>query len=295
LNIFLKRNGFKTVVLNEKASICPIDKKTHPYFNIWTLVRAVADILEYSQNGINKTDIILIDRGIFDALCWFEWLITNPTKENPHLDIENFNCLKPFITMKMFTSSLDLVYVFTAEPTTALQREYAALLTERYGTIMEPTVLESYNIAINAAVNKYRSEFLKIEEFDTTGIEPDKVSYNVTLSILNILKDMVIEKIGYINSTLNSKLKKGVNNVAILNEYEIKFEDRETVENSDYIQPIPIAVITNKERNRVLVVKKHPLKTGYGSAETNRYLLYFGGHIRQEDKRGNSFKIFHEK
>ena len=37
LNIFLKRNGFKTILLTERASICPIENKIHPFFNIWTL------------------------------------------------------------------------------------------------------------------------------------------------------------------------------------------------------------------------------------------------------------------
>ena len=57
LNIFLKRNGFKTVVLTERASICPIENKTHPFFNIWTLTTAISEIIKNLERGENKIDM----------------------------------------------------------------------------------------------------------------------------------------------------------------------------------------------------------------------------------------------
>lgn len=36
LDIFLRRNGFRTKVLTERASVCPIPNKFDPVFNVWT-------------------------------------------------------------------------------------------------------------------------------------------------------------------------------------------------------------------------------------------------------------------
>ncbi len=41
LNIFLKRNGFKTAILSEHASFSPISDKYNPVFNVWTCSSAI--------------------------------------------------------------------------------------------------------------------------------------------------------------------------------------------------------------------------------------------------------------
>ena len=67
LNQFLKRNGFSTTVLTERASVCPVSNKKDPLFNIWTLTSTVAEIVDNLDS--KKTDIIIADRAVFDALC----------------------------------------------------------------------------------------------------------------------------------------------------------------------------------------------------------------------------------
>lgn len=76
LNIFLKRNGFKTVVLTERASVCPISDKQSPVFNVWTCSATINEInekMDKANSGGESIDVILCDRGIFDALCWCKW------------------------------------------------------------------------------------------------------------------------------------------------------------------------------------------------------------------------------
>jgi len=71
---------------------------------------------------------------------------------------------------------------------------------------------------------------------------------------------------------------------------EICFGNRDIVEKSYNLQIVPIAVITNKERDKVLVVKKSPKRTFIDSPEHEKLLLYIGGHIRIEDmQKGYSF------
>jgi len=44
----------------------------HWYYNAWRLCRLVAQVLE-AQCG-QPLDVVIVDRGVVDALCWFAWL-----------------------------------------------------------------------------------------------------------------------------------------------------------------------------------------------------------------------------
>lgn len=285
LNIFLKRNGFKTILLTERASICPIENKTHPFFNIWTLSSAVAEIIKNIDLGKDKIDIIISDRGLFDSLCWFEWLNTNPSKSSSYLDNQSYSILRDFVLMDMLSGYLDLIYVFKVSPEISIKREYANLLTEKRGSIMTESILESYNTAIDQTVKKYKGKFREVQEIRTdteeTDNNPSKVGYNVTLNILQTLKNLLIEKIGYIE--ISDIAKYSLTTESIFNE-QLRFDNRDKVEKENYIQLIPIAVITNPERTKVLVVKKSDKRTTSDSAEMDKLLLYIGGHIRIEDQ-----------
>ncbi|MDR0423431.1 MAG: hypothetical protein LBH46_02465 [Rickettsiales bacterium] len=289
LNIFLKRNGFKTMVLTERASVCPIKNKKHPFFNIWTLSSALTEIVKNIDLGKDKVDIIISDRGLFDSLCWFEWLNNNPSTNAPHLDKQSYDILTRFVLMDMWTNYLDLIYVFQVSPKISIKREYANLLTEKRGSIMTEEVLEGFNNAINSVVSKYGVNYRDLQQIQTdtkdTDNNPNQVSYNVTLNILKVLKNLLVEKIGYI------KLKdfnKDEFDISSILKKEIYFDNRDTIEKSNNIQIIPIAVITNKERTKVLVVKKSSKRTSKDSPEHEKLLLYIGGHIRVEDRERNN-------
>lgn len=283
LNIFLKRNGFKTSVLSERASVSPISDKHNPIFNVWTCTSAINEInekMDRARNG-EEIDIIISDRGIFDALCWFRWL-----KAQHNMSEYEYNALTKFATLYRWQKNIDLVYVFMVSPQESIEREYANLLTTKRGSIMREMVLEQYLKSVKETIEEYRSKFRATHQIDTTDKEQNDVGYEVTLSTLEVLKDMLIEKIGYINKK-NILLKEGLNDYTTiqsqLNQYE--FDNRDRVENNDQlIQPIPIAVITNLERNKILCIKKTPKSTSKSSPESGKLLLYAGGHMRQEDE-----------
>ena len=293
LNIFLKRNGFKTVVLTERASVCPIENKTHPFFNIWTMTSAISEIVKNLEQGDSRVDIIISDRGLFDALCWFEWLNTNPTLKAPYLDKDSYKRLENFILMDMWLNYLDLVYIFQVKPETSIKREYANLLTEKRGSIMREPVLDGFIKATDTIIEKHKDKFRDVKKIITdteeTDDDPNAVSYLVTAEILRNLKDLLIEKVGYVDNKLKSKLSRGVNPVKLLQKEILKFDNRDKVESKDFLQPIPIAVITNPQRNKVLVVKKSPKRTSSSSPEREKLLLYIGGHVRAEDLKGDIF------
>jgi len=287
LNTFLKRNGFKTEVLIERSSVCPVKNKMHPFFNLWTLTSAISEIIKHVDQGTGNVDIIISDRGIFDSLCWFEWLNQNPSRNSHYLDDEHYKRLKNFILMDIWSEYLDIIYVFQIRPNTSIEREYANLLTKQPGNIMCESVLYEFSKATETVIKKYASRFRKLIKIETdtkdTDNKPNLVNYRVTLNILQILKELLIEKIGYIDVDIKDDLTYGKNPFDKIKLKQIEFDNRDKVEQSNYIQPIAIAVITNPERNRILVVKKSTKRTSKSSPESERILLYIGGHVRIED------------
>jgi len=281
LDLFFRRNKFRTRVLNERASVCPVRNKYDPYFNLWTVTSAIAELSEVLSNHSKDYDVVIMDRGIFDALCWFSWLL----KKN-HLDENNFKSIECFLTMSRWRSVVDLVYIFTAEPKVSLEREFANLLTRKTGSIMQPDVLDSYKRTIEESKKRYSSMFKEIECINTSKPSLNEVNYQVTNSILSILLENTSERIGYLDRASVAQQREKYFSYSDIESSDLglKFDVRQQVEKDNTkLQPIPILVITNKQRTKVLVVKKNKKQTSNQSPESQRILLYLGGHIRQED------------
>jgi len=287
LNIFFKRNGFKTKVVTERASTCPVKDKFNPFFNVWTSCSTIAELATYLANNSKELDVIIADRGIFDALFWFSWQY-----RHNHLDKENYETLVYFLTMKKWRKIFDFIYVFTAEPKVSLKREYANLLTRKYGSVMNDIILKEFNESIEDIITNYSRFFSRVEKIDTSKIDQAKVSYIVTKSTLQILKQIIMEQIGYLEvAVLNNFRKYDTFKIEelIQKKIQIKYDLRDIVENADdFVQPIPIVVFTNLKRDKVLVFKKSERSLSPNSPEQNKILLYAGGHVRKEDSIENN-------
>ncbi|MBR3954797.1 MAG: NUDIX hydrolase [Clostridia bacterium] len=285
LELFLKRNGFSVKVIQERASVCPVSDKQSPMFNIWTSCMSLAGLIGTLEDKSSNVDVLILDRGIFDALCWFEWLsVTDKMEDQQKVITEHF------LLMEELIKSIDIVFAFCVEPHISIEREYANLLTDKIGTIMNKTVLEEYLSAIRRTIESKKAYFHSVFEIDTSNKGQDEVGKEVTTKTLETLKDLLMERIGYIQKTkqidsiiCNRKVIAYNDLVTYLP--PIKFDLREIVEsNLSYLQPLPIAVITNKEKNKLLVIKKNKNAISITSPEKDKHLIYIGGHSRYEDK-----------
>ena len=158
---FFRRYGFNVHVLTERADQCPIPMKGHLFFNTWCATSMLAELLE---NVETTTDIIIVDRGLFDALIWFRTQAKRGELSAKELtDIENF------LLMDRWQNLFDLVAVLRASATTALERENANRITTRPGSIMNISMLETLSEAVGDAVDHYGERFKKIIIKDTDG------------------------------------------------------------------------------------------------------------------------------
>ena len=282
LAMFLRRNEFRTIVISERGAICPIRNKFDPSFNIWAGCSGLVLFSEIIANHSKYYDVVIMDRGFFDAICWFNW-----QKALRKLSEKHYTRFVEFFLSPRWISKVSLLYIFKAEPVISLQREHANLLTSKPGSIMNAEVLADFNDAIDQSVKAHGVHFgNKVRTIDTSHKNQDLVSYQVTKDILESLNSMIVEKIAHFDRRSLSSVDSEVFDPEIIFQIrQFKYGDREQIEaDNRSVQPIPVAVVTDTECKKIVIAQKLQSATSEGSPERKRDLIYFGGHIREEDE-----------
>ena len=282
--MFLRRNEIRTIVINERGAICPIRNKFDPSFNIWAGCSGLVLLSEILANHSKYYDVVIMDRGLFDAICWFHW-----QKKLRKLHEKHYYTFVEFFLAPKWISKMSLLYIFRAAPDVSLRREHAHLLTDKHGSIMNPEVLGDFNEAVSECVKTHGVHYGrdKIREIDTSAMDQDEVSYQVTKDILEKLNSMIVEKIAYFEERLLREVDSPLFEVDVIFRplRKLRYGVRREIEGIPYaIQPIPVAVITDPEVKKIVIGKKMKGATSEDSPERHRELIYFGGHIREEDE-----------
>ena len=120
VSTFLKRCGFRTAVVVERASVCPIQDKKHATFNIWTACTTLAQILEKTQTPPRSDDpqILFLDRGLFDSICWIT-MMERISRIRP----EERELIQKFLMIDNWRKRISAVFVMLASPRDAMERE----------------------------------------------------------------------------------------------------------------------------------------------------------------------------
>lgn len=240
LELFLKRNGFTVNIVQERASVCPVSDKQSPMFNLWTACMSLAGLIGTLENKKNQVDVLILDRGIFDALCWFQWLVDNKKMEKEQKEIT-----EKFLLMEEFIKCIDIVFAFCVSPKVSIEREYATLLTDKLGSIMNEKVLGEYLESIEHTIVNKSDFFHKVFKIETSCKNQDEVGKEVTTITLETLKDLLMERIGYFEK--NEKLNEVLLSQKVFDDNRlekvlstIKFDLRNKVEeNFDFLGSIP--------------------------------------------------------
>ena len=137
---FLKRCGFRTDVMVERASVCPIRDKKHANFNIWTLCTTLAQILEKTQNPPRSDDpqILFLDRGLFDAICWLTMM-----EKLSRIRQEDRETIQRFLSIDDWRKRVSAVFMMLTSPSDAMIREQSVLpVVGDGGSIMNTEILQ---------------------------------------------------------------------------------------------------------------------------------------------------------
>jgi len=186
LRLFLNRNGYRVSVLVERASTAPIVNKLHVHFNVWTACQTLCQMLDSAQ-WPERNDIVILDRGLFDALAWMDWMY-----HRDELDEETMNKIIGFVTIDSWRNLVDMTFVMLTTPEESLHREYKDQVTKKPGRIMNAEAIDRFNQSLERTREKFGKLFPRITEVSTSGkVEPDETGRQVVKASLDTIRTML--------------------------------------------------------------------------------------------------------
>ena len=278
LELFLKRNGIRVEVYTERASVSPIKSKGHLNFNVWVSCASLEGMLEALYKDI---DVFILDRGLFDALVWNEWLYMTGK-----VTFEEARQVEDFFKMKRWLDLIDLIFVVRCDPKVSIEREYADQLTSKRGTIMAENTLQQFLQAIDRTVESHGNRFKRIVPIDTTDTKTREGVAAIADEALKTFNGFLDESICVVPAGAGGRLPKNgfVSDKAMIASFldavtsQRQFLQRSQAEqNAGYLQPIPCAML--RYNNKLLVLKRK--KAGHPLHDT--YALWAGGHVSRID------------
>lgn len=182
---FFRRLDYKVLAPAEGAS-----RRTPYYlkddlfaFNTWSASYALMHVLE-GLHGSDQYDLAILDRGLFDALVWFELLASRG-----EISGEVRDHVQSFLQIEYWRSAIDAVLLFTTNAETAMARENSNKLISESGKAMNPAFLDELNDAYGQVQSRYAGEFTRFESIDTSDsadTNPETTAERVANLILDI-------------------------------------------------------------------------------------------------------------
>jgi predicted NUDIX family phosphoesterase len=241
---FFTRQGFRVNVLEERAALCPIPMKGHLFFNTSTTMLA-----QLLANVETPADIVIIDRGLFDALVWHSL-----QRQRGELTAAEAETIEAFLLLQRWRELIDLPVVMSVSGEEAIARENSARVSHKPGSIMNMDVLSALAEAVEAAVLKYGSRFRGIVEYSTSGRDTRASNADLVGKILDKLEEFADPEIlvlprdalDGISLTNGGQFSEDTSNIlAERIEADGKFLKRSIVENDNkYIQIVACGILT---------------------------------------------------
>jgi hypothetical protein len=158
---FFKRCHFRVEVVVERASVSPIRDKKHANFNVWTACTTLAQLLEQTQDPPQSDDpqILILDRGIFDSLCWLAMMerlfrIRRSDRER----------IESFLLIDDWRKRISGVIVMLASPKDSMLRERGVLpVPNAIGSIMNPDVLSQIRKTTCETADRFNKAFRQFQ------------------------------------------------------------------------------------------------------------------------------------
>lgn len=179
---FFKTCGYRVQVLRERAELCPLPMKGHFFFNAWTTCTLIAEVLEHADRD---HDLILLDRGFFDALVWLE-----RQRAQGQVDDEEAKTFEAFALLDRWRSLVDRTIILTVEPSIADRREQVDRLIPRKGSLMNPAALASFNAALESVERAHGDKFTT-ERVDASKDDRKAVAADLVERVLHGLEPWV--------------------------------------------------------------------------------------------------------
>ena len=291
IQTFLKRCGLRVEVVVERASVCPIRDKKQANFNVWTACTTLSQILQKTQTPAqpDDPDILILDRGLFDAVCWFavmERLARIRPAERKQVE--------RFLLMEDWRRRITGVIVMIASPEVSMEREKGDLPVEgSAGSIMNAEVLQQMLDTTRATAERLQEQF-RIREIDTATGDRRATAQQVAGIVLDLIEEQLDERILRLPSEEAVALFEDGTSIdreaarRLMDRFVSarQFDSRDIVESDDSaVQALPVVVVRNRSGN-ILRLKRRERR--YDNPLHEKVVIWAGGHVRLEDGRNGN-------
>ena len=288
IQAFLKRCGFRVEVVVERASVCPIRDKKHANFNVWTACTTLSQILEKTQTPArpDDPDVLILDRGLFDAVCWFAVMERLARVRQSERDQ-----IEQFLLMEDWRRRITGVIVMTAAPRVSMEREQGDLpVVGSGGSIMNEDVLRQM-LDTTRATAKRLAEHFRIFEIDTSNGSRGRQQTveSVAGIVLDLIEEQLDEHILRLpvdeaeNLFMDAACIESRTAERLIATFSSKgqFVSREQVEADDsVVQALPVVVVRNQSGS-ILRLRRRERRNDNPLHE--KVVIWAGGHVRRED------------
>lgn len=191
VNHFFRRLKFRGLKYKVLAPTEGASKRTPYYlkddlvsFNAWSATYALTHILE-GRYSTDEYQLVIMDRGLFDALAWFELL-----KQRKDITSDDCSAIQKFLLIDHWRELVDMIFLFSTDPSTSLERENSNKLIQEGGRAMNPDFLEKLNGAYETTREDFSKKFNDFHTIDTgkTSLStPLGTAFEVAQAIVNRL------------------------------------------------------------------------------------------------------------
>jgi len=277
---FFERQGFRVHVLAERAAVCPIPMKGHLFFNTWCAASMLAELL---ANIETDTDIMIVDRGLFDALVWL-----TQQERRGELTAAEARTIENFLLLGRWSTLTDLVVVMSVSAKEALERETGQRISSKPGSIMNEETLAAITEAVEGAVNGYHQHFRTVLKHNTTGEDTQISSVRLAGQLLDSMQDFLNPKVLVVPRAEIARLVSAVGNRLTVDAFERAlacitaygtFVSRDEAERSNEVVQVVAAGVLVKDDKAFLFRRKEsdPKYLLYGKTT-----IWQGCHIESE-------------
>lgn len=294
IRAFLKRCGFRVEIVVERAAVCPIRDKKHPNFNVWTACATLSQVLEktQAQPRPDDPDILILDRGLFDAVCWFAFMErVGRILPNERARIEQF------LVIEEWRRRITGVIVMTADPRVLMEREKGDLPVESSGGLNE-AVLRQMLETTQETVQRLAEQF-RIFEIDTSN--GSRGRQQTAERVAGIVLDLIEEQLDEHILRLPVEDAAAVFRDATCIEVEAarrlvaafaskgQFISRAEVESdTSVVQALPVVIVRNRSGNILRLIRRERRRD---HSLHEKVVIWAGGHVRKEDNcDGNAIR-----
>jgi hypothetical protein len=272
LHRFLKDCGYLVHEMRERAADCPVAMKGHFFFNTWTTTTMLASMIESLES---EADVLLLDRGVFDALVWLEY-----QNRDHQLSAEEYEVFRKFVLLDRWRTLTDLTVVFTVAPETALRRENKDLLIPRTGSIMGPEYLKRYNGVLHDVRAAVRDNFTFVNIDTTEHDSPRATTLAVAAALLDHMSRWADPEIAVVPRVVVERVV-GDRGIRVLPEAMEEIEQavtfqRRSEQSDEFVGLVSAGVLRHDDKMLLLrrAEKKDEKRLTYG-----RDVLWKGCHV----------------